>query len=210
MMQTYRVRWVIDGNTIQALSQTGVIAKIRLAGIMALPLDEPLGETGKQVLERFLPRGIYIKVGVIGRDIDNRLLAEVYVADDFINEKLVRLGLASVCPRQINQISQPEKLQDAENSAHSHHIGIYARDQPSHISDHYYICAKSIKVTNQIPQVCRQKGLTTAYQLAMRCGIKRTTAYRLWDNPQAYPTRKTMTKLCDGLGVEPGQILVIV
>jgi DNA-binding Xre family transcriptional regulator len=52
--------------------------------------------------------------------------------------------------------------------------------------------------------------LTTAYQLAMRCGIKRTTAYRLWDNPQAYPTRKTMMKLCDGLGVEPGQILVIV
>lgn len=209
-MQTYRVRWAIDGNTIQALSQTGRIGKLRLAGIIAPPLYESLGETGKRVLERFLPRGIYMNVHVTGRDLENCLLAEVYVADDFINEKLVRLGLASVCPRQINQISQPEKLQEAENFAHSHHIGIYATHQPSRISDHYYICGHSVSIANQIPQVCRQKGLTTAYQLAMRCGIKRTTAYRLWDNPQAYPTRKTMTKLCDGLGVQPGELIIII
>jgi len=210
MMETYRVRWVIDGNTIQALSQTGVIRRIRLAGVIAPSLEEPLGQTCKTVLERYLPRGIYLNVHVTGRDLDNYLLAEIYVADDFINEKLVRLGLASVCPQQINRISQPETLQDAENFAYSHHIGIYAAHQHSRISDHYYICGNSVSIANQIPQLCRQKGLTTAYQLAMRCGIKRTTAYRLWDNPKAYPTRKTMMKLCDGLGVEPGEILVFV
>jgi transcriptional regulator with XRE-family HTH domain len=79
----------------------------------------------------------------------------------------------------------------------------------AHFFSKPYIRDKSLSITNQIPQVCRRKGLTTAYQLAMRCGIKRTTAYRLWDNPEAYPTRKTMMKLCDGLGVTPGTILIL-
>jgi len=207
MMETYRVRWVIDGNTIQAQTLANSIIRIRLAGAIAPQLTEPLGKTSKRVLERFLPRGIYIQVAVIGRDVENARLAEVYVGDDFINEKLVRLGLALLNPRQVNQVSQ--KLRDAERFARDNCIGIYGTDHYSHISDHYYICDKSVSITNQIPQVCREKGLTTAYQLAMRCGIKRTTAYRLWDNPEAYPTRKTMMKLCDGLGVTPGEILLL-
>jgi len=208
-METYRVRWVIDGNTVQAQTLACTITRIRLAGIIAPPLTEPLGKTSKRVLERFLPRGIYIQVVVMGRDVENARLAEVYMGEELINEKLVRLGLAFVNPRQINQMSQPEKLREAERFAQANCIGIYGTNQYSHLSDHYYICGKSISITNQIPQICHKKGLTTAYQLAMRCGIKRTTAYRLWDNPEAYPTRKTMMKLCDGLGVTPGEILIL-
>lgn len=187
----------------------GAIASGTELRAIAPPLDEPLGKTSKKVLERFLPRGIYIQVVVMGRDVENARLAEVYVGDELINEKLVRLGLALVNPRQINQISQKAVILEAEEFARNNCMGMHASKDYSHLSDHYYICGKSVSITNQIPQVCRQRGLTTAYQLAMRCGIKRTTAYRLWDNPEAYPTRKTMIKLCDGLGVTPGEILLM-
>jgi len=46
-----------------------------------------------------LPRGIYIQVAVIGRDVENARLAEVYLGDELINEKLVKLGLALVNPK---------------------------------------------------------------------------------------------------------------
>ena len=210
MIETYRVRWVIDGNTIQALNPWSSLTRIRLAGAIAPPLEEPLGQHCKTVLERYLPKGIYINVHIIGRDNSNQLLGEVYVADDLINEKLIRLGLASVCPIQLHQVSKKQEILEAEKLAEDEQIGIHGSHGYSRIWKHYYIRGTSVAIVNQISQVCRQKGLTTAYQLAMRCGIKRTTAYRLWDNPQAYPTRKTMTKLCDGLGVEPGQILVFV
>lgn len=209
-METYRVRWVIDGNTIQALSQTGRIRKLHLAGVIAPNLSQPLGETSKQVLERCLPKGIYIQVLVIGRDAENALLVEVNTTDELINEKLVRLGLALVSLKQINQLPHKDKILEAEKFAKQRQLGIHATTPYSHISDHYYIWDNSTNLTNQIPQVCREKGLTTAYQLAVKCGIQRTTAYRLWDNPEAYPTRKTMMKLCQGLGVEPGQILALV
>jgi len=204
------VRWVIDGNTVQAQTLAGTITRIRLAGAIPPQLTEPLGKTSKRVLERFLPRGIYIQAEVMGRDMENAQLAEVYLGDELMNEKLVKLGLALVCPRQVNQMSQKEAILKAEEFARNNCMGLYASKHYSHLSDHYYIRGKSVSITNQIPQVCREKGLTTAYQLAMRCGIKRTTAYRLWDNPEAYPTRKTMMKLCDGLGIEPGEILTLV
>jgi len=209
-MEIYRVRWVINGNTIQVKTSANAISKIRLAGLVALPVNEPLGETSKKVVERFLPRGIEIQVLVIGRDPENCEVAEVYVGDELINEKLVRLGLALVCPRQIDQTSQKDRILEAEEFARNNCMGIHASKDCSHLSDHYYIRGKSVTITNRVPQVCREKGLTTAYQLAMRCGIKRTTAYRLWDHPEAYPTRKTMMKLCDGLGVQPEKILFLI
>jgi len=58
-METYRVRWVIDGNTVQAQTLANTITRIRLAGAIASgtelrsiapPLDEPLGKTSKKVL----------------------------------------------------------------------------------------------------------------------------------------------------------------
>jgi endonuclease YncB( thermonuclease family) len=101
---------------------------------------------------------------VIGRDVENARLVEVYVGDELMNEKLVRLGLALVNPRQINQMSQSEKLREAERFAQANGVGIYGTNQYSHLSDHYYIRGKSVSITNQIPQVYCRKGLTTAYQ----------------------------------------------
>lgn len=63
MMETYRVRWVIDGKTIQAQALAYPITRIRLASAIASQLTEPLGKTSKNVLERtvFIERIIFFK-----------------------------------------------------------------------------------------------------------------------------------------------------
>ncbi|MEM1366630.1 MAG: helix-turn-helix transcriptional regulator [Cyanobacteria bacterium P01_H01_bin.15] len=58
---------------------------------------------------------------------------------------------------------------------------------------------------NRIAEYSRSRSIHTAYQLAQECGLKSTTAYRIWDNPEIFPTRQTQAKLCERFQCQPGE-----
>lgn len=62
---------------------------------------------------------------------------------------------------------------------------------------------------NRIKELAIAAGIRTAWELHDRCGIKRETAYRLWDNPECCPKRQTIVKLCRELDCSPGDLLYL-
>ncbi|MGB4069262.1 MAG: thermonuclease family protein [Nitrospira sp.] len=88
-MSTLLVR-VIDGDTIRVGSE-----RIRIRGIDTPEMNEQAGPAAKQRLEELLRSGS-IRIEPRGRDVYNRLLADVFVNEQNVAEILLNEGFSKV------------------------------------------------------------------------------------------------------------------
>ncbi|MBD2168041.1 helix-turn-helix transcriptional regulator [Calothrix membranacea FACHB-236] len=65
------------------------------------------------------------------------------------------------------------------------------------------------EVINNIQNIATQAGDTTAYRFKQRTGFCRATAYQLFDDRYAYPSKAAMKRICEVYGCSPGDILTI-
>jgi len=119
----YFVSKVIDGDTIELSNGE----KIRLLGINAPEINEPLGEEAKEFLSEMVEgKKVYLEKDLRLRDEFGRLLAFIFVGDKNINLELVRSGLAHTF--EINKISKYIKeLREAEYLAMKNQLGIWKK-----------------------------------------------------------------------------------
>jgi DNA-binding Xre family transcriptional regulator len=59
---------------------------------------------------------------------------------------------------------------------------------------------------NKIKEFLDSKGVTP-YQFWKQTEVAQRTAYDLYNNPEQYPSRDVMDKICSTYGIQPGQIL---
>lgn len=85
MLSTLQVR-AVDGDTIRVGGE-----RIRLRGIDTPEMSEPDGPTAKRRLEELLRTGP-IRIVPHGRDVYNRLLADVFVNEQNVAETLIMEG----------------------------------------------------------------------------------------------------------------------
>ncbi|MFQ5966028.1 MAG: thermonuclease family protein [Acidimicrobiia bacterium] len=121
---TVTVLDVIDGDTIRVLSN-GSLEDVRLVGINSPEWVECQGPEAAAALEEMLERDrARLVVDTSDRDQYGRLLRLVFSEGDFVNESLVRAGLAiafSVPP----DVSAANLLSRAEESAERSWAGIW-------------------------------------------------------------------------------------
>jgi endonuclease YncB( thermonuclease family) len=87
----YAVKDVVDGDTFNTIDGRSV----RLIGVNAPELGQPCSFEAKAKLEEILSGGkVMMEADAGDKDVYGRLLRYVYVDDLFVNEEMVRLGLA--------------------------------------------------------------------------------------------------------------------
>jgi DNA-binding Xre family transcriptional regulator len=60
---------------------------------------------------------------------------------------------------------------------------------------------------NRIKELCESQGLT-GYEFWKKTGMPQSTAYRLWGDAAAYPSKDHLVKICKALNVQPGDVFV--
>jgi DNA-binding Xre family transcriptional regulator len=58
-----------------------------------------------------------------------------------------------------------------------------------------------------VKEVAEKKGISNPYVLANETGLNYAICYRLWNSNQQRIDLKTLARLCEALGVKPGQLL---
>jgi micrococcal nuclease len=87
----YAVKDVVDGDTFNTIDGRSV----RLIGVNSPELGQPCSFEAKAKLEEILSGGkVRMESDAGDKDVYGRLLRYVYVDDLFVNEEMVRLGLA--------------------------------------------------------------------------------------------------------------------
>jgi endonuclease YncB( thermonuclease family) len=131
----WTVERVHDGDTLW-VERAGVEEKIRLCGIDAPELAQPLGKTSRDHLKDLVAQSYNGKVGVIPveRDPYGRLVAEIYVpitAEQEIsaNSQMVMDGLAYVYKRHVGGCPHGDAIAAAEPRAKSLAKGVWEDNQ---------------------------------------------------------------------------------
>jgi micrococcal nuclease len=127
---------VIDGDTIRVLLPNGAEESVRLIGIDASERGEPLADEATAFLARLIQGETVVLVSdQSDRDRYDRLLRYVFVDDLFVNEELVRSGLA-YARRYPPDTAMAERLEQAEAEARRLGVGLWdiATDARQHLS----------------------------------------------------------------------------
>lgn len=135
------VEWIIDGDTIDVITDDGSEERVRLTGIdtpeMARDatetwperIGECFGEEARQFVVELLPIGTPLRLerDVVSRDDYGRLLAYVYRSDDgiFVNYEIVRQGYAQPLTIPPN-VAFSEVMVDAARAAESDDVGLWS------------------------------------------------------------------------------------
>ena len=124
---TYTVVSVVDGDTLVA-GADGEQERVRLIGINAPEPEECLAEEATQALDD-LVSGYPVRLVPDASDRDGfgRLLRYVYVDGEFVNEALVRRGLA-IAHRYEPNVANQEILETAEAEARAEGAGMWSPD----------------------------------------------------------------------------------
>lgn len=196
---------VIDGDTFDIIDGARS-ARVRLSGIDAPELSQPFGNEATSWLEENLFSPLIKKRAV---DQYNRVVAEIINGDGVcLNLELVRLGLAWVHPFYGKKYSDSDALLIAQDRAITKCLGVH-RDpnvQPpweyrSEDNSHW------TTIMNRIHHQAKLKGIETYKDLAAECGLSFATSFRYWNDPYAFPSRKILLKLCNGLDVNLSDLL---
>lgn len=136
--EKYYVKAVFDGDTIlvetkkKSIGETRLIAsqqKIRLLGIDAFEYEQnEYGKKGKEFLSKVvLSKSVCVETDVQEKDIYGRTLGYVFLTDSFINEELLKNGLAILYdfPPNVRYI---EKLKKAQVYARQNMIGVWENE----------------------------------------------------------------------------------
>jgi len=116
----YKVTKVIDGDTI--ILEDG--RKIRLLGIDASERGYPYYNKSKSYLSYLvLDKKVQLESDLVDKDEHGRFLRYVYVDGTFVNEQLVKEGLAHAFI--ISDLKYEKQLSEAEFYAREHEFGVW-------------------------------------------------------------------------------------
>jgi micrococcal nuclease len=116
---------IIDGDTIRVLLSEGEEEPVRLIGIDASEQGDPLADEATAFLARLVDgETVMLVADQSNRDRYNRLLRYVFVDDLFVNEELVRAGLA-LARRYPPDTAMAERLEKAEADARRDEVGVW-------------------------------------------------------------------------------------
>lgn len=128
---TGRVVGVVDGDTLDVLSDTKELYRARLAGIDAPERGQPFGAVSKKVLSDLV---FSKRVTLRGRKTDRykRLVAKVIVGGSDANLAMVRLGYAWHYKRYESEQSPADRAEYsyAQEAAKRHRRGLWKDPQP--------------------------------------------------------------------------------
>ena len=121
-----RVVGVADGDTLTVLDASRSTTKVRLAGIDAPESSQDFGSRAKQALaSKVFEREV--RVGVTDQDRYGRAIGDIYLEGRWINEELVREGLAW----HYTDYSDDARLARAEREARAEGIGVWSAGAPT-------------------------------------------------------------------------------
>lgn len=196
---------VIDGDTFDIIDKTRS-ARARLSGIDAPELSQPFGTAAKEWLAENLFSPL-IKKRVV--DKFDRLIVEVVNGDGVaLNLEMVRLGLAWVHPFYGKKYSDSDALLIAQDRAVAKQLGVHS-DALAQPPWEYRASDTShwTTIINRIHHQAKLKGIDSYKELASQCGLTFATSFRYWNDPYAFPSRKILLKLCNGLDVNLSDLL---
>jgi micrococcal nuclease len=117
---------VTDGDTIRVLMPDGTNEPVRLIGIDAPEDGSLLDQEATDYLEELvLGKDVRMVVDVSDRDRFDRLLRYIYVGDLFVNEEMVRAGLA-IAKRYKPDIAMASVLEAAQERAEQGALGLFS------------------------------------------------------------------------------------
>lgn len=117
---------VTDGDTIRVLMPDGTNEPVRLIGIDAPEDGSLLDQEATAYLEDLvLGRDIRMVIDVSDRDRFGRLLRYIYVGDLFVNEEMVRVGLA-IAKRYEPDTAMASILEAAQGGAEEAALGLFS------------------------------------------------------------------------------------
>lgn len=141
---------VTDGDTIRVLMPDGQDLPVRLIGIDAPEDGSLLDQEATSYLEDLvLGKKVRLVVDVSDRDRFDRLLRYVYVGDLFVNEEMVRFGLA-IAKRYEPDTAMAAVLEAAEGAARQEALGLFSSSP-----------ATTVIVTSTSPTTTSQEVTTT-------------------------------------------------
>lgn len=134
-MMTVSEQWNVisihDGDTIKA-SKNRQIERFRLCGIDAPEISQPLGKDSRDYLRSLISPKNKISISVTDRDRYGRKVAEIFLVESsgekFLNEELVKAGLAYHYVQYSNNCPNKISLENAEAIAKSKGVGVWNGD----------------------------------------------------------------------------------
>ena len=121
----WRVEMINDGDTVTLLDTAGQRVRVRLVGIDAPELDQPMGRESRAALAAKLAGGI-VRVEGDARDQHGRLLGTLRLADRDLNREMVAEGWAWA----FTGFAENDDLIAAESAARGGRRGLWADPQP--------------------------------------------------------------------------------
>jgi DNA-binding Xre family transcriptional regulator len=62
-------------------------------------------------------------------------------------------------------------------------------------------------IVNTIAEFAKAQGCRNAYEFWKVTGLSQATAYRLYNNPTAFPSKETQEAICRAFNAQPGEFL---
>ena len=121
----WRVEMINDGDTVTLLDTAGQRVRVRLVGIDAPELDQPMGREARAALAAKLAGGI-VRVEGDARDQHGRLLGTLRLADRDLNREMVAEGWAWA----FTGFAENDDLIAAESAARRGRRGLWANPEP--------------------------------------------------------------------------------
>jgi endonuclease YncB( thermonuclease family) len=116
---------ISDGDTIRLNNQ-----RIRLACIDAPESDQPYGSQSTQRLSQIVGNGSNLRVQSVDTDRYGRTIAKFYVGDLYVQEQLVKDGLAWVYTQYLNRCpTTAGSLLAAQEEAQLYRRGVWSSDE---------------------------------------------------------------------------------
>ncbi|MEA5553322.1 thermonuclease family protein [Anabaena cylindrica UHCC 0172] len=118
-----------DGDTIK-VTKDGITENIRFCGIDAPEISQPLGKESRDYLRSIFSLKKMVQISIVGTDRYNRKIGEIFLinpdgTEKFLNEELVKAGMAyhyaqysKNCPNEIS-------LKNGEAIAQQQKIGVW-------------------------------------------------------------------------------------
>lgn len=121
-----KVTAVVDGNTLEVVTETDESYRVVLEGIDCPELGQQFGEEAKQHLEKMI-RGREVTVHLLGKDRWGN-----YVGVAYINQHTdLRIGLLNRGLAWTTEKGQNEELKQLENQAREMRTGLWSNENPT-------------------------------------------------------------------------------
>lgn len=129
--EDWYVSKVSDGDTITARQEDGSELKVRLCGVDAPEKSQPLGKESTEYLRSLLAKtNNQILLTPIEKDRYGRTIAEIFIqlpngSEQFIQEELLKAGLAYHYKQYSGNCPNQNVFDSAEEIARNNHAGVW-------------------------------------------------------------------------------------